>query len=574
MQRRDFLPVLLLVLAGSVAYLNSLSAPFLFDDFFHIVQNHRIRDLAQPAVVLGGTARPLTALTLAVNYALGGLDVRGYHLFNLAVHLLAGLVLFGIIRRTARSAGLALAASLLWLIHPLQTQSVTYVIQRGESLMGLFYLLTLYCVIRKWHAAAVLACALGMLTKPVMVTAPLVVLIYDRIFLASSWKELLREHWKLYAGLAATWGLLLLALANGPREYQGLAGMGVDQISPLAYLRTQPGVILHYLRLSFWPDPLILDYQWPVSGWREALLPAAAMLGLLGLTAWGLLRRPAIGFLGVWFFLILAPTSSFIPIVDPAFEHRMYLPLAAAILLFLLAWRKLAGGRRLLFWILPLALAPAFLLGTLRRNELYNNPAAFWEQQVTSRPGNVRAWVSYGVALQQAGKPLEARKAFQQALAIRPDSAVSRNNLADLLLREERLTEAEAEYKEALRLDPGMAMAHKGLGMTLHQMGRLEEAAAEYQEALRLNPVYADARLQLGLVRQAQGRPAEALAEYKEALRLDPREPAAYNNIGTLLFEQGQWEQAAALFRRALELKPDYPEARKNLGQTLKQPKK
>ncbi len=512
MRQHPLLPAALLLGAGTAAYLNSFSAPFLFDDYYHIVENPRIRDLLHPFVVLAGTTRPLVALTLAANYALGGLEVWGYHLFNLAVHLLAAITLFGVVRRTLltkrlekRAGGqateLALLASLLWTVHPLQTESVTYIVQRGESLMGLFYLLTLYCLIRGRHGWAVLCCALGMLSKPVMVTAPVVFLVYDRVFLSASWKELFRRRGRLYAGLAATGLILPPVLACGAQEYRGLVGMGLQKISPLAYLATEPGVILHYLRLSFWPHPLVLDYQWPVvAHFKEALFPAAAVLGLLALTGWALRRRPEIGFLGVWFFGILAPTSSFLPIVDPAFEHRMYLPLAAVVLAFLAGLRALAG-RRPLSWAVPLALIPLLTLAAVRRNEVYSDPVVFWQEEISGRPGNARAYVNLGAALQAAGRSAEAGDAFRAALALHPDLSDAHNNLAYLLLLQGKPEEAYPHYREALRLSPSYAMAHKGMAMTLQKMGRLEEAEAEYAEALRLNPVFEDARVQLEGIR-------------------------------------------------------------------------
>lgn len=494
MQRRDFLPAALLAAAGSAAYLNSLSVPFLFDDFYHILHNPRIRDLLHPAGVMGGTARPLVALTLAVNYALGGLNVWGYHLFNLAVHLAAGLTLWGILRRTFRgpqSDELALAAALLWLLHPLQTQSVTYVIQRGESLMGLFYLLTLTCVIRGWQGRAILCCALGMLSKPVMVTAPVIVLLYDRIFLAGSWAELFRRRKWLYAGLAATWMILPAVLSQGPREYQDSVGMGLKLASPFSYLMTQPGVILHYLRLSFWPHPLLLDTQWPIAkSFGEAVLPAAAIAGLLAWTVWALRRRPEIGFWGAWFFGILAPTSSLLPITDPAFEHRMYLPLAAVTVGAVLILKRLTGRRPLLFWGALLLLASALGVTTLRRNAVYNDPVIFWQEHLSHRPGNVRAYVSLGAALQQRGRSAEAEEAFKSALKLQPDLADAHNNLAYLLFLRDDLAGAEFHYREALRLSPDLAVAHWGMGKLLRKTGRQEEAAKEHQKAIRLNPIF------------------------------------------------------------------------------------
>ena len=224
-------------------------------------------------------------VSMAVNYYFGQLNVLGYHLVNLAIHLMAGLVLFGLVRRTlqllpryTQASGtadyVAFAAALIWLVHPLQTQSVTYIIQRAESMMGLFYLLCLYCTLRgsqasrswPWYVAAIAACWLGMGTKQVMVTAPVVVLLYDRVFLADGWKEVFRRRWAVYLAFvpAIVW-LGFMTVREASRTERAVAGFGMQDLTPLEYLGTQGGVIVHYLRLAVWPDRLCLDYSWPVA---------------------------------------------------------------------------------------------------------------------------------------------------------------------------------------------------------------------------------------------------------------------------------------------------------------------
>jgi len=223
------LPALLLIVAVTLAYMNSLSSPFIFDDLESITGNKYIRTLwplsdmllnAPPGTASDG--RPVVSLSLAINYALGGLNVYGYHLFNIAVHLASTFVLWGVLRRTfmntplnarfGKSAPfLAFAIALIWTVHPLLTESVTYVSTRTELLMGLFYLLTLYCAIlawqsnhaRFWSVLAVLSCAIGMGCKEAMLSAPLMVLLYDVTLVSSSLRDALRRHLKLYVGLAA-----------------------------------------------------------------------------------------------------------------------------------------------------------------------------------------------------------------------------------------------------------------------------------------------------------------------------------------------------------------------------------
>src|SRR6266478_513622 len=287
----------LLIGVGLIAYGNSFKAPFTFDDGLRIVDNPQIRHLWPPWEVMAHSSRPVVQLSLARNYALGGLNVWGYHAFNLAVHLLGGLVLFGIVRRMleserprarygASACWLALAVAAIWLVHPLQTESVTYLIQRAESLMGLFYLLTLYCGIRgvqsprpgAWFLGAVVACGLGMGSKEVMVTAPIMMLLYDRVFLAGSFREIIDRRWGLYGGLASAWVLLGVALATSRAEDTA----GIVPGESWRYAFTQFGVIVHYLRLCFWPHPLVLDYSWPLADTVSSVLPwAVVVLALL-----------------------------------------------------------------------------------------------------------------------------------------------------------------------------------------------------------------------------------------------------------------------------------------------------
>ena len=267
------------------AYCRTFGVPFIFDDLPSIVDNPSIRHLRTAFLPPGDSTvggRPVLNASLAVNYAVSGLAVWSYHALNVAIHALAGLVLFGIVRRTlaARMDGSAtlvgFCAALVWALHPLLTESVTYVIQRGESLMGLFLLLTLYCLIRGaasagraakyWYGLSVATCLLGMGTKEVMVSAPLVALLYDRTFLSGSYREAWRRRRWVYAGLAATW-LILPFLVISTHGRNGSAGYG-QGVTPVAYALTQFPAIVHYLRLSFWPFPLIFDYG---SAWRRRL---------------------------------------------------------------------------------------------------------------------------------------------------------------------------------------------------------------------------------------------------------------------------------------------------------------
>jgi protein O-mannosyl-transferase len=469
----------LIIAAGIAAYANSFTGVFVFDDMRWIVEYTPIRQLSPPWY-LADNSRPLVSLTLALNYACSGLQPWSYHAFNLIVHILAGLTLYGLVRRTlmgfGRSpTGIALAAAILWLVHPLQTESVTYVIQRAESMMGLFYLLTLYCAARggRWEWAAVLACLAGMLTKPVMVTAPVAVALYDSIFLS-------RRRWRLYAMLAATWLALAWVLHAGANDWERSAGYGLRRFTLLQFSMTQPAVILHYLQLVVWPHPLCLDYGWSVGFDIPATIVVAGML----MATLRLLRRnSAAGFAAAWFWLTLAPSSSMIPIGDLAFEHRMYLPLAGLVVL------AVCAGYRLPLWIRIggfCVLAGTFCVVTTLRNADYRSALTIWRDTVAAAPQNARAHQNLGKAYEEAGKTIDALRHYAEAVRLDPNDPRSRYALATALAQDGKIEAAVEEFNAAIALWPDYAEAHYNLGVALTQLGRGAEAREHFNAAARL----------------------------------------------------------------------------------------
>ena len=295
--------------------------------------------------------RPLVNLTFAINYALGGLDVGGYHVVNLALHLLCALLIFGLVRRTLDDLGwgrngrpdrdLAWAVALLWTVHPLNSEVVDYLTQRTESMMALCYLLTIYAAMRgltgrhrgAWQTVAVAACFGGMASKETMVAAPVMVILYDAVFVFSSLREAVQKRWPFYASLAAAWIFLaILVVSNGQT---GSSGFSTARTSPSAYLLNQAIMLPRYLRLAVWPSSLVLYYGWPrtvtlAEIWPSGVLIIALLLGTLV----ALVRWPKVGFLGAWVFVSLAPTSSLVPIAtEVGAERRMYLALAGLITL-------------------------------------------------------------------------------------------------------------------------------------------------------------------------------------------------------------------------------------------------
>ncbi len=547
-----------LLAAGALLYASSLLHPFTFDDFDWI-RYDRVGALWPPAAAFGEGRRPILNLSLALNYAVGAREPIGYRLFNVCVHVLAALTLYGVMRRTLQSRplrgryaktadALAFAAALIWLVHPLATQSVTYVIQRAESLMALLYLLTLYCVIRcaasarrgAWILAAWACCTLGIGTKEVMVTAPLVALLYDRTFLAGSFATALRVRGGLYAGLAATWCVLLLRFDSGALEGSAAwAGFGLPGLSALEYARSQPGVLLHYLRLAAWPHPLVFDYGWPVAQTVAAIVFPTAVLVTLGLaTLWALSRKPALGFLGACFFLVLAPTSSVMPIVDLAFEHRMYLPLAALVVAVVVLIDALLARASAPTWVgvaLLVVIAVPLSAATALRNRDYRSALALWQTVVDDAPGNPRGHMNLGLALTKLGRNEDALAPLRNAIALDPDHAAAHNHLAIALSRLNRSEEALSHFRRALEIRPTYSNAHQHYGYALHRSGNLDAALLHLRTAVIYDPRDAAAHVNLASALLSIGRRGEALHHFREATRLDPIAPRALAGAAWIL---------------------------------------
>ncbi|MCE5278624.1 MAG: tetratricopeptide repeat protein [Planctomycetaceae bacterium] len=514
----------------------------------------------------------------------------------MAIHLAAGLLLFGLVRRTLslpqfrvrgnKAVWLAGAAGLLWTLHPLHTASVTYIIQRAESLVGMLLLLTVYCCARgmhsarrslAWYAAGVVGCALGMLSKESMAVAPLIVLLYDRTFISNSFRAALRQRRGLYSALGATWGLIaamiFLTLSDTAQ------GFGADS---LTYLMTQPGVILYYLWLSVWPSPLLADYAWPAAGALKAVMCGAAIAFLLYLTIWALRRHSWAGFLGAWFFLTLAPSSSFVVLLQNVQLQRMYLPLAAVVVLIVTGvWyglRRLRIGREGVGATpVVLCVAAAATLGwlTYDRNARYHDATSFWQENVDRCAESYRAWTSLGISFSEEKRFDEAIGAFGKAVALTDRSALALQNLAVAYRKAGRLSDSVACCNEGIAKAPKDPELRYNLAEALAERGDYAEAATHYRRAVELKPTHANAWEKLAAVCVKSGQLQEAVEPLKKLIELSALDPQGYYNLGAVLLKLGRTEEGCRLLQQALTLKGgDQPQVHGVLGLAMARQKR
>jgi len=560
-----------IALAVVLTYANSLHGPFVIDDQAAIVQNEQIRVLSRLGDVLFPESespvagRPLVNLSFALNFAAGGLDVRGYHAVNIAVHLACALLAFGLIRRTLElprlrrhfdgsSIDLAFAAALLWVLHPLNSEVVDYLTQRSESLMAAFYLSTLYAANRAlteprkraWQALAVVSCALGMLCKESMATAPVMVVLYDRVFAFDSWRDAVRDRLRLYVGLAATYLVFVAIILGGARS--GVAGFS-SGVSPWTYLLNQTMVVAHYLRLSFWPKGLVVFYGWPAPLTVGDVVPYAILiLTLIAATIAALSRAPAVGFLGAWFFLTLAPASSVVPVAtEVGAERRMYLPLLALVMLTVAgahtAWKHRPAIRTLALvpMIALVGVAGALAAATVARNREYAAPLTLARTVIDRRP-NAVAYHILGEQLMLDGRDAEAIEPLSEAVA-RGNSRAG-YPLGVALLNQQRLTEAVQRLDAFVRTSelpyrpvPGWLVPP-----------RTEVVSARVLMAR----VFASERQWSQVAEQAE-RVLKVMPSHQDAHRLLVE---ALINLGFSRVLAGDFDEAVKLFRRALVVDP------------------
>ena len=497
-------PLLLAALTGLV-FANSFGGSFVFDDVKRVVLNPAVRTIAASVT----EPRPVLHLTFAINYMISQYATWSYHLFNVTIHIVAALLLYGILchalsvsARGSRSLSsvrwIAFVIASIWAVHPMQTASVTYIWQRGEMLMGMWYLLSAWCLIRgsvaplrwrriAWYGGSILACGVGMGTKEVMITAPVLLFFYDRFFVSTSLKEQFKERWGLYLGLALTWGLLAAEMVMKLGGEDSARPIIQSETSPLYYAVTEAGVMFHYLRSVFVPCSLPLDLGWPLASSVADLGVGGLVILLLGVGSVVLLfRRPQWGFIGLWFFGVLAPSSSVFPRPDPACFHRMYLPLAAVSCASVLggAWllrllcsrsgrlaRLLAGGA-----VGGLLLVLSVM--TVVRNSDYHSPVSFWLREITYAPSHARPYNELAMTLINEGRYKDAEPVARAALWVQTYAAPPTSDLATLDL-------FGLVPKHDRR---GHALTHTYLGIIHEQTGRVPEAARHYRRAVSVDP--------------------------------------------------------------------------------------
>ena len=603
MSRYEILGLSLLAILIIGIYSNTLEAPFVFDDNMNIQNNRSIQltTFTIEKIVRAGfeghsSNRPFANISFALNYYFHQYHVTGYHVVNILIHITTGIFLYLFVRTTLRlpllhykdttTTWIAGFTVLIWLVHPLHTQSVTYIVQRMNSLAAMFYILSmlLYAKARlsvaprqQWvlFAGCTLAGILALGSKEIALTLPFFLLLYEWYFFQDLSFVWFKRYFLSFGGFLILLVLLVWAYMGTDALHNILFVAGDFDFTLTERVLTEFRVIIVYLRLLLWPHPsqLNIDYDFPLSHSLfdpiTTLFAIGTIIGAMGLALYLAKKERLLSFCILWFFGNLVIESSVI-MLDILFEHRTYLP---SMLLSLLAVMLVVRYIKLP-WLQIVGLctvALVYSIWTYERNSVWANEVALWRDCVEKSPYKARPHTNLGYALMRQGKIEEAVYHYSEALRIAPNYALAHNNLGDALARQGKVAEAVRQYTEALRLRPDYAEAHNNLGNALMDTGKVEEAVNHYTKALQLSPNSALFHNNLGSALASQGRAEEAMHHYNEALRLSPNSAWVYNNLGNLLTRQGRIEEAVRSYNEALRLNPNYTLARNNLERALRQ---
>ncbi len=594
--------VSVIVAAVLAAYSNSCSGPFIADDIPGLTNNADIREMGTSLRAINDdrqsplSGRPLVSVTFALNYSAGKLDVWGYHAVNVAIHLLNAILLFFLVRVVLANPRwremyhdvalhIAGVTALCWALHPLHTETVNYVVQRTELLVSFFYFAGFICAAigsdeKRSHfwSIMVVPCAVGgIFSKEVIVSLPIVILLYDAFLVGGGFVAALQKRPMMYVGLFATWIALGAIIAGGPRS----ASVGFSHsITPGQYFLTQAGVLVLYLRLSFWPATLSVSYaDWPIAtSLSDAVVPGLFVVILLGVCVVALIRGSGMGLLGFTFFLILAPTSSFVPIAtEVVAERRMYLPLAAIVLLvFIAAYhlvRKLSSTSSATTrnGLVVVAAVVAVLMAsrTFARNRDYQSTLSLWSSAVAPRPHNHVALCGVGHALLELNRPKDALPPLQKSVELKGDYVDGFFHQGRAFHGLKRYDDAAASFRRALELDPHHHDAMYNLGLALQLAKRYDESVSAYARLLQEQGNNVRASLNMGVALAALGRNTEAISALQRALDGDPSLGNARYNLAWALVTEGRLDEAVREFTTFLSQQPRDVQARLDLAGLL-----
>jgi tetratricopeptide (TPR) repeat protein len=623
--------IILIALVGILAYANSFYNSFQFDDGYHIVEGTKIKDIGNVLSLSHWKAvndRPFSFFTLAIDYKLadkkpdGTPEVTVFHIFNLIYHVLAGFMAFllaleilglNIFKKNKiiqdNKVMIALFGAFIFIAHPIQTQAVTYIIQRMAVLAGLFYMWSVLLYIRgrkihlektakkEWipyayYAGAFVAGAFGFLSKQNAITFPLAFILAEILFIRNKELKIDRKFLGIFSAIIGA-GLLLALVVNGlPREF--------DRISRSQYLFTQFRVLMKYWQLLLLPVNQHLDYYFTISmnlwGAKE-LLGLAGNLLIIALGIWLFMKKWHVASFAIfWFYLTLSIESSIIPIRDVIYEHRLYMAVfgfgfALSYLAFYFLEKTNAK-----YPVVALSLLSVIYIGaSLNRNSVWKDPYSLWTDSVKKSPKRERAWYWLATYYSSKKQPEDAMQCYNTSIKCNPGFPLAYNGRANLKKETGDNQGAIKDYDIALQLDPNYITAYYNRGIVHAVLEQLDKAIQDYNRsielgnrapaiyynrgnakrrnrdytgaiedyniALKMEPGNSLVVFNRGLTKAAMKDHSEAIKDIDQAIRLDPNNYLFYNGKGVSLIALNKFQDAISNFDQCIKVNPDFGQA-------------
>ena len=589
------LPLIILCCLGVIIYSNTFQNSFQFDDVPYIVKNLNIRNPADlGAIWHNWPTRFVAFFTLALNYYFHGLDPFGYHLTNIIIHIGSAILVWRLILLTfstpvvkkdkisSHSSLIALLVALIFLCHPIQTESVTYIYQRFASLAGFLYLLSLTLYVKsrlseisgdsisKTRFLYILSLSFGivaMFTKEHAFTLPLMVVLYELCFLMKD----RRIQWnKILPFLVILSIIPILLFTTKPPTFVDIERMSEQPVAARYYLLTQLRVMVTYIRLLFIPLNQNLDYDYPVSrslAEPATLASAILLVAILVFAIRNLSRYRLISFGIFWFFLTLLPESSVVPLGDLIFEHRLYLPSAGYSLFLVSAAYYLIGKRSLRSMTVMLLIVVTFYsILAYSRNFVWRDHFSLWNDAVYRSPGKARPYNNRGAAYNKQGNYDLAFSDFNQAIKLRPDFALPYSNRGSVYARKGNYDQAISDFNQAIKLRPDFAEPYSNRGFAYSNKGNYDLALSDLNQAIRIGPNLSEPYNNRGNVYARKGNYDQAISDFNQAIKLNPNYATAYNNRGAAYNKQGNYDLALLDFNQAIRIQPNFSEHYNNRG--------
>ena len=595
----ELLGLIIVILTGIIIYSNSFNCSFHFDDMLNIVDNPGIRNLADMKTLVNvNPSRPVGIFTFALNYHFNQFDVFYYHLVNLIIHLINACLVWWLTLLIFSSPVLkdqpiaknkkvlAFSTALLFVSHPLATQSVTYIVQRLASLAAMFYLLSLALYVKarlakkrdaftnRLFAGSLLSAVLAMLTKENAFTLPFAILLFEICFLRTKKLSINFRNYLVILLIAALLGFIIITfLKFSSGIFKSIPPMlgHAYTITPVNYFLTQFSVIVKYIQLLFLPINQVLDYDFPVSNSFfeiRTLLSFTLLVALIILAVISFKRFRVISFGIFWFFLTLSIESSIIPITDVIFEHRTYLPSFGFFLI-------LTSGLYLLFWDEYKYLAISIfviIIGsnsylTFERNKVWRNDLSLWNDNVAKTPNLSRALMNRGVVYASLGQWDNAIDDYSKAITNDTKNIKAYYNRGVAYANLKQWDNAMADYSKAIEINPKYKDGYYNRGVVYATHGQWDKAIADFSEAIKIDPKnMKEAYYNRAVAYATLGDWYNAITDYSKVIGIDPDNTNAYSNRGIAYASLGQYYNSIKDYSRAIEIAPNNSKAWTNRG--------